>query len=201
MICVDLHLHTRFSFDASISPKYVADALHQHPLIKAVAITDHNTIEGYFHVRRFAAAYRDLVIIPAVEVTTMLGDVIVLGVAEKPAYWSTIESVVDFARARNGLLVIPHPYRGGGIGDAATKIPSELAAVEVANPDSTPQENKMAETLANNQDMPGVGGSDAHHVEQMWKAYTQIDADPNVDSVLKAIKNGRVKAVLAKSTI
>ncbi len=201
MICVDLHLHTRFSFDASISPKYVADALHQHPLIKGVAVTDHNTVEGYFHVRRFAATYQDLVIIPGVEVTTMLGDVIVLGVEEKPAYWSTIESVVEFARERNGVLVVPHPYRGGGIGDAAKKIPSDFAAVEVANPDSTVQENRMAEALASNQNMPGVGGSDAHHVEQMWKAYTQIDADPEVDSVLKAIRDRRVKAVLAKSTI
>jgi len=201
VICVDLHLHTRFSFDASISPKYVADALHQHALIKGVAVTDHNTVEGYFHVRRFAAAYQDLVIVPGVEVTTMLGDVIVLGVEEKPAHWSTIESVVDFARQRNGLLVVPHPYRGGGIGDAAKKIPHELAAVEVANPDSTEEENKMAETLAASQNMSGVGGSDAHHVEHMWKAYTQIDADPNVESVLKAIRNHKVKAVLARSTI
>jgi hypothetical protein len=47
--------------------------------------------------------------------------------------------------------------------------------------------------------LPGVGGSDAHHVFQMWKAYTEIDADPNVDSILKAIRNGKVKAVLAKA--
>jgi len=201
MICIDLHLHTRFSFDASISPRFLADALNAHPVIKGVAVTDHNTLEGYFHVRRFASAYADVVIIPGVEVTTMLGDVIVLGVEEKPAYWSTLESVVDFARERNGVIVVPHPYRGGGIRDAAKKIPNGFAAVEVLNPDSTAEENKMAEMLAKTRNMPGVAGSDAHHVEQMWKAYTQIDADPNVESVLKAIKNGSVKAVLAKSMI
>jgi len=198
MICVDLHLHTRFSFDASITPKYVADSLNTHPIIKGVAITDHNTVEGFFHVRRFAAAYKDVVIIPGVEVTTMLGDVIVLGVEEKPAYWSSLESVVDFTRDRNGVVVVPHPYRGGGIGDAAKKIPAELGAVEVLNPDSTEQENKMAEMLAKTRNMAGVGGSDAHHVPQMWKAYTQIDAESNVESILKAIKNGNVKAVLAQ---
>jgi len=199
MICVDLHLHTRFSFDASISPKFVADALNAHPVIKGVAVTDHNTLEGYFHVRRFAAAYADVVILPGVEVTTMLGDVIVLGVEEKPAYWSSIESVVDFVRDRNGVIVVPHPYRGGGVGDAAKRIPSEFGAVEVLNPDSTDQENKMAEMLAKARNMPGVAGSDAHHISQMWKAYTQIDADLNVESVLKAIKNGSVKAVLVKA--
>lgn len=199
MICVDLHLHTRFSFDASISPKFLADALNTHPIIKGVAVTDHNTLEGYFHVHRFAAAYEDVVIIPGVEVTTMLGDVIVLGVEEKPAYWSSLESVVDFARDRNGVMVVPHPYHGGGIRDAAKKIPSELGAIEVANPDATIEENKMAEMLAKTRNMPGVGGSDAHHISQLWKAYTQIDADPNVESVLKAIKNGSVKAVLVKA--
>jgi predicted metal-dependent phosphoesterase TrpH len=199
MICVDLHLHTRFSFDASISPKFLADALNTHQVIKGVAVTDHNTLEGYFHVRRFAAAYEDVVIIPGVEVTTVLGDVIVLGVEEKPAYWSSLESVVDFAKDRNGVIVVPHPYRGGGIRDAAKKIPAEFGAIEIVNPDATIEENKMAEMLAKTRNMPGVGGSDAHHISQMWKAYTQIDADLNVESILKAIKNGSVKAVLAKA--
>lgn len=196
MICVDLHLHTQFSFDASITPRFLADALNAHPVIKGVAVTDHNTLEGYFHVRRFAAAYEDVVIVPGIEVSTVLGDIIVLGVEEKPAHWSSLESVVDFARDRNGVLVVPHPYRGGGIGDAAKKIPTGLAAVEVANPDASVEENRMAETLAKSKNMPGVGGSDAHHISQMWKAYTQIDADSNVESILKAIKNNSVKAVL-----
>ncbi len=201
MICVDLHLHTRFSFDASISPKFLVDSLNAHPVVKGVAVTDHNTVEGYFHVRRFAEAYKDVVIVPGVEVTTMLGDVIVLGVEEKPAYWSSIESVVDFAKSRGGVIVVPHPYRGGGIGDAAKKIPAGLGAVEILNPDSSDQENKMADELARTRNLPGVAGSDAHHISQMWRGYTQIDADPNVESILKAIKNGNVKAVLAKSMI
>lgn len=200
MICMDLHLHTRFSFDASIGPKFLVDALNRHPFIKGVAVTDHNTLEGYFHVRRFAAAYQDIVIVPGVEVSTVLGDVIVLGVEEKPAYWSSVESVVDFARDRDGVIVIPHPYRGGGIGDAARKIPNDIAAVEVANPDASIEETRMAEILARTRNMPGVGGSDAHHVHQMWKAYSQINSEPNVESLLKAIKQGSVTAVLVKNT-
>ena len=199
MICVDLHLHTRFSFDASINPRYVADSLNAHPIIKGVAITDHNTLEGYSHVRRFAAGYPDVVIIPGVEVGTTLGDVIVLGVLEKPAYWASLESAIDFAKARDGVLIVPHPYRGGGIRDAARRIPNGLGAIEVLNPDSSEEENRLSESLAKTTNLPGVGGSDAHHVFQMWKAYTEVDADPNVDSILKAIRNGKVKAVLAKA--
>jgi hypothetical protein len=96
------------------------------------------------------------------------------------------------------VLVVPHPYRGGGIRDAAKRIPNGLGAIEVLNPDSTEEETRMAENLAKTVNLPGVGGSDAHHIHQMWKAYTEIDADPNVDCILKAIKSNRVKAVLAK---
>lgn len=198
MICVDLHLHTRFSFDASISPSYLVESLNAHPIIKGVAITDHNTVEGYFYVRRLAASYEDIVILPGVEVTTMLGDLIVLGVAEKPAYWSSIESVVDFARKRNAVIVVPHPYRGGGIGDAAKKVPSGLGAVEILNPDSTQQENRMAENMAKLNGLPGVAGSDAHHIAQMWRGYTEIEADSNVESIVEAIRKGKVRPVLAK---
>jgi len=196
MISVDLHLHTRFSSDASINPKQVVDALYVHPTIKGVAITDHDALEGYFQVRKLAAPYQDLVIIPGVEVSTNQGDIILLGVEEKPAYKSTLESVIDFAMERAALIVIPHPYRVHGIGDAAEKTPAD--AVEIMNPWATPRENKLAQKLAQARNLPGVAGSDAHKPDQLWTAYTEVDAEPDVDSILSAVKNGRVKAVSAR---
>ena len=196
MIRIDLHLHTRFSGDSVISPKQVVDALHAHPTVKGVAITDHDTLEGYFQVRKLATTYEDLVIIPGVEVSTKQGDIILLGTEEKPAYMSQLESVTDYAKERTALIVIPHPYRVQGIGGAAEATLAD--AVEVINPSATSQENKLAEKLAKARNMPGVAGSDGHRPDQMWAAYTEIYAEPNVDSVLKAIKNGRVKAIQTK---
>jgi predicted metal-dependent phosphoesterase TrpH len=196
MIRIDLHLHTRFSGDSVISPRQVVDALYAHPTVKGVAITDHDTLEGYFQVRKLAATYEDLVIIPGVEVSTKQGDIILLGTEEKPAYMSQLESVTDYAKERAALIVIPHPYRVQGIGDVAEETLAD--AVEVINPLATSQENKLAEKLAKARNLPGVAGSDAHRPDQMWAAYTEIYAEPNVDSVLKAIKNGRVKAIQTK---
>ena len=193
---IDLHLHTRFSGDSVISPKQVVGALYAHPTVKGVAITDHDTLEGYFQVRKLATTYEDLVIIPGVEVSTKQGDIILLGTEEKPAYMSQLESVTDYAKERAALIVIPHPYRVQGIGDAAEETLAD--AVEVINPSATSQENKLAEKLAKARNLPGVAGSDAHRPDQMWAAYTEIYAEPNVDSVLKAIKNGRVKAIQTK---
>jgi predicted metal-dependent phosphoesterase TrpH len=196
MIQIDLHVHTRFSGDSVTSPKQVVDALYAHPTVKAVAITDHDTIEGFFQVRKLAAAYEDLMIIPGIEVSTAQGDIILLGIEKKPAYTSTLESVIESAMEKAALIVIPHPYRVHGIGDAAEKIPAD--AVEIMNPWATPQENRLAEKLARVRNLPGVAGSDAHRPEQMCTVYTEVDAEPDIGSVLKAIKNGRVKVVQTK---
>jgi len=198
MIRVDLHVHTLFSGDATINPRLLVDTLYAHPTVKGVAITDHDTLEGYFQVRKLATAYQDLLVIPGVEATTREGHFILLGIEEKPPYMSTLESVVDFAMERAALIVIPHPYRADrGIGDVAERIQAD--AIEVINPSASLRENKLAEKLAKARSLPGIAGSDAHKPDEMWKAYTQIDADPNVESILKAIKNGNVKAVLAKA--
>jgi len=197
MIRVDLHMHTVFSGDATINPKLLVDTLYAHPTIKGVAITDHDTLEGYFQVRKLATIYQDLLVIPGVEATTTEGHFILLGIEEKPPYMATLESVVDFAIERAALIVIPHPYRANsGIGDAAQRIQAD--AIEIVNPSASLRENKLAEKLAKARSLPGVAGSDAHKPEEMWTAYTEVDAQPDVNSVLNAVKNGRVKAVLTR---
>lgn len=194
MIRIDLHVHTIFSDDSTINPKLLVDSLYAHSIIKGVAVTDHDTLEGYFQVRKLATVYQDLLIIPGVEVTTKEGHFMLLGIEEKPPYMATLESVVDFAMERAALIVIPHPYRvNSGIGDAAERIQAD--AIEVINPSASLRENRLAEKLAEARSLPGVAGSDAHKPDQLWTAYTEIDAELDIGSVLNAIKNGRVKAV------
>jgi predicted metal-dependent phosphoesterase TrpH len=196
MIRVDLHVHTNASVDSSINPKLLVDSLYSHPIIKGVAVTDHNTIEGCKQVQKLARAYNDLLIIPGIEVTTQEGDIILLGVEEKPTAMQSLQSVVDFAKQRAALIVIPHPYRVSGIGDAAEKIAAD--AVEIMNPWASHEQNKLAEQLARARGLPGVAGSDAHKPDELWVAFNEVDAEPDVADVLKAIKNGHVKAVSAR---
>jgi predicted metal-dependent phosphoesterase TrpH len=169
----------------------VVDSLYAHPFIKGVAVTDHDSLMGYFQIRKLAQTYEGLVIIPGVEVTTKLGHLILLGVEEKPAYEAPLEIVIDFAKERQGIIVIPHPYRVGGIGEAAKEIPAD--AVETLNSHTGLRENKMAEMLAKIKNLPGVAGSDAHNHDELWTVYTEIEAEPEVENVLRAIKQGQVK--------
>lgn len=192
MFRVDLHLHTVFSGDSTITPQLVVNQLHAHPLIKGVAITDHNTLEGYFQVRKLAKVHEDLVILPGIEISTEKGDIIILGVEEKPEYPITLNSVIKFAKTMDGVIVIPHPYRSMGIGDLAINIRAH--AIEVLNPTATPKENMLAKELARTESLPGVAGTDAHSTKEMWTVFTEIDAQPTVENILDAIRNGFVKS-------
>ena len=193
---IDLHVHTKYSGDAKITPKELVDHLHAHTFIKGVAITDHDTIRGCVEVRRLAKAYEDILIISGIEVSVENGHLIILGIEECPKYPLSVESVLDFAKERDGIVVIPHPYRELGLGDISENIKAD--AIEVLNPHATQEENKKAESLARRVNLPCVAGSDAHSLQELWLAYTKVDAKQEVDDVLKAIKDGRVKVASTK---
>ena len=191
MIRIDLHVHTLYSGDSNISPKMLIEQLNMNPTVKAVAITDHDTIEGYRHVKRLAKAYEGLLVIPGVEVSTFEGHINVLGVEEMPKYPLSAEELIDFARERQAVVVIPHPYRVCGLGDNAKKLDAD--AIETLNYRASKAENKLAEKLAKELNLPGVAGTDAHRPNQLFKVYTEVDADPDINSILKAIRNGAVR--------
>ncbi|MEM2947343.1 MAG: PHP domain-containing protein [Candidatus Bathyarchaeia archaeon] len=191
MIRADLHIHTIFSPDASIHPKIIVEQLFAHSYIKAAAITDHNTIKGYYKVLELAKNYSDILIIPGIEVSSIGGDLVLLGVVEVPPQPWTVENVIDFAHERGGLAVAAHPYRVFGLGDSAKNY--EIDAVEILNAGCSRQLNMLAETLANEMALPGVAGSDAHRADELWTVYSEIQASMDLDEILRAIKRGLVK--------
>ncbi len=199
LIRADLHVHTVFSYDASIQPKTLVDQLLAHPFIKAVAVTDHNTVRGYYKVRELASVYEDILIIPGVEVSTVNGDLLLLGVAEVPLQPWTVESVIDFARSRGGLVIAAHPYRAFGLGDSAKNY--SIDAVEVLNGGCPRQLNILAEKLAKMTGLPGVAGSDAHRKEELWTVYSEIQASTDLEDILKAIKRGLVRVSYTEKSI
>jgi len=195
MICADLHVHTFYSGDAHIPPRLIVEELHAHPFLKAAAITDHDAINGYFEAKRWASDYADVIIIPGVEVSTFEGHLTILGITETPNRPLSLLEAVDFARENDAVIIVAHPYRVMGIGDLARNIKAD--AIETCNGRSSKKENKLAEELAKSLNLPGVGGSDAHRREQLWTAYTEIDASStDINDILAAIKHGKVKAVM-----
>lgn len=192
MIRADLHIHTTYSDDSTVTPKVLVEKLVAHNSVKVAAVTDHNTVNGHKEIRKLAAAYPDILIIPGVEISTAEGDILILGAEEMPPQpWST-QNIVDFARDNNYVSVVAHPYREYGMGDAARNY--KVDAIEVINGESSPHANKLAHDLAKAMQLPGVAGSDAHILSEPLTVYTEIQAGLNADEILKAIKKGQVSA-------
>lgn len=150
-------------------------------------------------MQALASAYPDLLVIPGVEVSTFNGDLIILGIAELPPKPWTIENVIDFTKERNALTIAAHPYRAYGLGDLTKNY--AVDAIETLNGTSQSYVNKLAENLAKEMGLPGVAGSDAHNVNELWTVYTEVQASSDVNEILKAIKNGLVKVASVQKSI
>jgi hypothetical protein len=49
--------------------------------------------------------------------------------------------------------------------------------------------------------LPGVAGSDAHALGELWSVFTEIKASLEIDAILNAIKKGLVKITSASRSI
>jgi predicted metal-dependent phosphoesterase TrpH len=199
VIRADLHLHTTYSSDSAIQPKTLVEELVAHDFIKVAAVTDHDTTRGCSVTRQLASAYPDILIIPGMEISTAQGDILVLGAEEMPPQPWTVEGVIDFARDRECVSVVAHPYREYGMGDLAKNY--RFDAIEVFNGCSTPSANQLAQDLARLMSLPGVAGSDAHQPAELCTAYTEIQASLNVDEILTALKKGLVRVPSIRKSI
>ena len=199
MIRADLHFHTCYSPDATNPPEQIVERLNAHPTIKAIAITDHNTLEGYRKTGELAKTYPDILIIPGVEISAEEGEIILLGIDRLPPEPWTARNVIAYAKANNALTIASHPYRGYGLGDRILQL--DLDAIEILNGITPPNQNRKAEKMAETKGLPGTAGSDSHFPTDPWNAYTEIQAPLDLCKVLGAIKKGKVTVSFTEKSI
>ena len=173
--------------------------LAAHSFIKVAAVTDHDSVRGCRATVELAKAYPDVLIIPGVEISTVEGDVLVLGTYELPPKPWTPEVVADFACSVGGVSIVAHPFRTYGMGERARNY--KVDAIEVLNGGSNQEANNEAKELAKSLGLPGTAGSDAHQVSELFSVYNKVEAALDVDSVLKAVKKGLVSAHLNRGSI
>ncbi len=195
----DLHIHTVYSSDSVIQPKTLVDMLLAHNFIKVAAVTDHDSIRGCRATMDLASAYEDILIIPGVEISTINGDMLVLGTEEMPPKPWNPQDVADYAKSVDAVSIVAHPYRLYGMGDVAKNL--KVDAIEVLNGGSSPAANKQAKELAIEVGLPGTAGSDAHQISELFSVCTQIQSSLSVDDVLSAIKKGSIFAQPARGSI
>jgi predicted metal-dependent phosphoesterase TrpH len=184
---IDLHCHTRFSFDSLASPRSVVRAAAARGLTH-IAITDHDRIEGALEARDQAP--EGLVVIVGEEIRTADGDLIAAFIehAIEPGMSAT-ETIVA-VREQGGLVGIPHPFdrfRGSLLRDARMALLApQVDWVEAHNARLLGRGNELAAEFAAANHLPGVAVSDAHSVLEVGVAYTAVMGDPSTAAGLLA---------------
>jgi len=183
----DVHLHTTAS-DGMMSPAMLLNYVSVHTRLDLVAITDHNTLDGYlrareFHDRRENDHLHAIELIPGIEISSRDGHILGLNVTRViPRRLSAAETVAAI-HEDGGLAFAPHPFAWlpglrdfAGVGGLFLQVPFD--AVETRN--STPSEliNNPWVAWRNRRRQPPLaeyGGSDSHFLWAIGRTWTEYE--------------------------
>jgi predicted metal-dependent phosphoesterase TrpH len=106
-----------------------------------------------------------------------------------------VQKAVDWVQKNGGVAVPAHPYQhsltGQYMGDDILKI-SGLFALEALNGSVSPEGNRRAEKAAEHLMINGIGGSDAHGLQVLGKAYTCFPAPvASMQELTAALRSGK----------
>jgi predicted metal-dependent phosphoesterase TrpH len=183
----DLHVHSIYSPDSQITPKDLIYYAKKQGL-NAVAITDHNRIEGALKI---AKETTDFLIIPGTEVSSAHGHIVGLNVREVIPKGLSADETIDKIHDAGGVAIACHPFalfKGSLQKNASEK----FDAIETINARAFPfgRSCKKAEEVAKKFNLSRVAGTDAHYAPQVGFGYTAIDSELNIESIVKAIMEG-----------
>lgn len=192
-IRVDMHTHTRRSFDCLTRPDDYLRALRARG-IDRVFLTDHNAIDAALRLHEHAP---DTVLVGE-EVKTAEGfDLIGLFLTEPIPRGTPAREAAEGIRAQGGVVYLPHPFdhRRSGAGAAqAEALLDLLDVVEVHNARCLrAATNEEALRWARRHDKLLGAGSDAHTAAELGNGFVEMPPfDPSRESFLAALAQGEV---------
>ena len=201
----DLHLHTALG-DGMAGVGELLEYVEHQTQLDLIAITDHDQLEAglaarELHARR--AAYR-FEVIAGMEVTTIEGHLLVLGIEQPVPSFRSLASTLDAVHSQGGLCLIPHPmsWLTRSIGrNGIERILARRAAglwfdgIELSN--QSPAGRVVAERVSQlNRDrfhLPAAGGSDAHYLPIVGTSYTVFPGE-GLQGLRNALRDGTTRA-------
>jgi predicted metal-dependent phosphoesterase TrpH len=220
-VSIDPHVHSDESYDGHEPVELILEHAAEIGL-DAVVITDHDVIGESKRAAALADEY-GLIGIPGVEVSTAHGHLLAVGVERMPPRRESYAETVEWIHEHGGVAIVPHPFQRSRHGVRERNIPvpggdqrtdfagsdgddsvgvvdeiDEVDAVEVFNAWLfTGYRNRRARRFAAEHGYPGVAASDAHHLEYVGRAFTEVEIDGRdsldavtAEDVLDAIRDG-----------
>lgn len=194
---IDMHVHTNVSsICSSIDICQMIDYA-KHIGLDAICVTDHDTLHGA-RVAKKIGREKNFLIFRGMEVNTVEGDFLVFGLEEDIEEGKyTAQELLHMVSSAGGAAIAAHPYRRfeRALGDKIFSL-TDYHAIEVKNGNTPGMLNEMARSAAVQLNLPGIGGSDAHHLNEIGRYYTRYTS-PVADEkgLIEAIKSGEYEAM------
>ncbi|MBE6508432.1 MAG: PHP domain-containing protein [Methanobrevibacter sp.] len=195
MFKMDSHIHSEYSPDSNSKIDDILKTANERN-IDIIAISDHNTVDGTSEVMQ-KTRNTDILAIPSIEISSSKGHILGFGCEENIPRDLEPADTIDRIHDLGGLAIIPHPYcfyRHGLLCKSDYR-DLKIDAIETKNARFIVGYcNRKGKNLSKKESIPGLGASDAHYWKFVGDCYSLIECEKDIDSVLKAIKKGKVKA-------
>jgi hypothetical protein len=192
-IHADLHVHTEFSKDCS-SPVEEVLATAREVGLGAIAIADHNEIDGAFLAQELAGD--DLTVIVAEEVMTQHGEVIGLFLKELIPKGLTFDETLSLIKEQNGIVYVPHPFDRLRTTPSYRSMVDNLHRIDVIETFNArnylPQFNLVAERFAAKYNVAAGAGSDAHVLPGLGTAMLRMPRFSGAEEFMSSLREADI---------
>jgi len=188
---IDLHVHTEYSLDGTVSIDKVVEIAKRRGL-NGIAITDHNTIEGALKLKNNIP--KDFILIIGEEINTLEGEITGFFLKESIPPGLPSEETIERIKLQGGLVSLPHPFcrfRKNKLKlNSINRIIKLIDIIEVYNSRNIFQiDNKKAFELAKNNAKLMIVGSDAHIGYEYGQSFIRILPFKNTDEFQKNLSS------------
>lgn len=191
LLRVELHAHSTYSHDGYIRLGTLLEVARTRK-IDAIAITDHDTIEGAMEFQRAAGQLRAELEVIVGEERTLRDGSHLSGLFLRSAIQSTdFESAVREILDQGGICLIPHPYRHGNglLNNLSPEAELSGLGFEIFNPKCSYEENTKAHCLLGR--LTPLGGSDAHFESDLANCLNVFPFEQDLRTSLARVVSGQ----------
>jgi predicted metal-dependent phosphoesterase TrpH len=194
---VDLHMHSRHSWDCTTPIDELLDAALAAGL-GALAVTDHDTIAGGVEARaRAAERGLPLQVIVGSEIKTAAdGEVIGLFLREEVAPGLAFAETLERIRAQGGIVYVPHPFDHFHTTPERSLLLEHVGEIDVLETANArlwlERDNRAAERFAGEHGLRRGAGSDAHVPEGIGTGALRLAPFDDPSSFLRSVDNAEI---------
>jgi len=201
MITLETHVHTCYSHDSLTTPQTVVHQCRKKNIDRLI-ITDHNTIAGALIAEQLDPQR----VIVGEEIMTTHGELLAFFVKEQiPPYLSPMETIQRL-RIQEAFISVSHPFdelrHGAWQLEDLLAITPLVDAIEIFNSRCMfPRYNHAARSFANQHDLLGTVGSDAHTPFEIGRSLIRLPDFENASQFKEALPQAKYQLRLSSPLV